>query len=85
MEIIEIMDRKRRVEFPFETGDGVEIWVSGMLIDSPYESYFEIREASLVSDPTVFIDEEDFLEEDLERLAQEAEDFLINDSLYRTL
>lgn len=79
------MDRKRRVEFPFETEDGTEVWVSGMLISSPYESYFEIREAFLMSDPTIFLDEEDFMDNDLERLAEEAEDFLENDSLYRSL
>lgn len=83
MEIIEIMDRKTKIDFPFLTEDGEEVFISAFLFDSPYGGYLEILEAFLMSDPTIFVDEDFFLEEDLERMVEEAEDFLDRESLYR--
>lgn len=82
-EIIEIMDRRRKVEFPFTTDEGDDLRISGYLVDSSYETYFDFREAFLEDDPTAFVDEEDLSESDLEKLAAAAEDFLENDDLYR--
>ena len=78
------MDRKRKVSMPFTTALGEELRVLGDLIESPYNSYFEFQEAYLIDDPTEFFEEDDLLEEDLERLPQEAEDFLDEGTLFRS-
>lgn len=77
------MDRRRKVEFPFRTDEGDDLIISGYLVDSAYETYFDIKEAFLEDDPTTFIDEEDLSESDLEKLPDAAEEFLENDDIYR--
>jgi hypothetical protein len=77
------MDKRRKVEFPFRTEDNESVIISGVLIDSAYETYLEFKEAFLEEDPLIFFDEDDFSEDDLEKMAEAAEEFLENDGLYR--
>jgi len=77
------MDKRRKVEFPFRTDEGDDLRISGYLVDSAYETYFDFKEAFSEDDPTTFFNEDDLSENDLEKLVDAAEDFLENDDLYR--
>ena len=77
------MDRKRIVAMPFITSSGDELQVEGYLVESPYNNYFEFHEAFFKDDPSEFVDEDDFTDGDLERLPEEAEDFLEEGTLFR--
>lgn len=74
------MNKENLVTFNFTTSDGEEVFISGKLIHSTYDTYFDIRSA--ITEDGV-LDEEDFCEEDLERMIEEAEEFLLENELYR--
>jgi hypothetical protein len=75
------MNKENLVTFDFVTEDGEELRISGKLTRGSYDTFFEFYSA--INSAGDDFDEEDLLEEDLERLVEEAEDYLEETELYR--
>lgn len=74
------MNLENKLTFDFVTIDGEEARISGKLIHSTYDTYFELRSAFIDGEE---VDEDHFCEEDLERMVEDAEEYLSENELYR--